>query len=116
MMAGLHHLAFRTLDPAALAAFYTRWLGFSVRKDQGPHSIWLSLGTDCVLMLELRPSEEPGVPCGSNELVAFHIPENRREQVAAELVAEGMLEARTEHTLYFRDPDGRRIGLSSYPL
>jgi hypothetical protein len=28
-------------------------------------------------------------------------------------VAERMLEAETEHT---RDPDGRRVGFSSYPL
>ena len=39
-----------------------------------------------------------------------------RAGAEARLASSGIaIEARTEFTLYFRDPDGRRIGLSHYP-
>jgi catechol 2,3-dioxygenase-like lactoylglutathione lyase family enzyme len=116
-MSLVHHVAFRTSDVEALAAFYRRWLKLMIVKDQRPRSLWLGrLGDRCVLMIEQRALDEPPLREGSYELVAFHVDEQFREQVAADLNEQGLLEARTEHTLYFRDPDGRRVGVSSYPL
>jgi catechol 2,3-dioxygenase-like lactoylglutathione lyase family enzyme len=115
-MARLHHLALRTQDLPRLLAFYQRWLGLAVQRDQQPRSVWLALEHDAVLMLERAAAAEPHVPLGSLELVAFAVSLAQRQTLRAELLQAGLLEAETEHTLYFRDPDGRRVALSSYPL
>jgi catechol 2,3-dioxygenase-like lactoylglutathione lyase family enzyme len=109
----LHHLAFRTRDLATLATFYERTLGLEVTKrDAG--RVWLRAG-DVVVMLEVAGDGEPAVPTGTRELVAFAVDPRAREVWVGRLQAAGVaLEDRTEHTLYFRDPDGRRIGVSSY--
>ena len=64
-----------------------------------------------------------GAACGSipvalsKELVAFTIAPDIRALVLARLAAAGVpVESSTDFTLYVRDPDGRRIGLSSYPV
>ena len=66
-------------------------------------------------MLERAGDEEPGVGAGSKELVAFAIEEadaaRWRRTLAARDVA---IEQETAFTIYFRDPDGRRIALSHY--
>ena len=59
---------------------------------------------------------EPPPPPGSLELVAFAVSVAERLRLRAELVSLAMLEAETEHTLYFRDPEGRRLAVSSYAL
>lgn len=111
----LHHLALRTADLDALLAFYQRWFGLSLVRDLRPRSLWLGLAGRAVLMLERAGQDEPPIPTGSLELVAFAASPEERRNVRARLLAEARLEAETEHTLYFRDPDGRRVALSSYP-
>lgn len=115
-MPALHHLALRTHDVDGLLAFYLRWFGLAVQRDTRPRSVWLQLQPSAVLMIELADPDEPGVPAHSRELFAVSISTAERARLREELVAAGLLEAETEHTLYFRDPDGRRVGLSSYPL
>jgi hypothetical protein len=47
---------------------------------------------------------------------AFAIEAGDRARVEARLASAGTaVEARTGFTLYVRDPDGRRLGLSAYP-
>jgi hypothetical protein len=46
--------------------------------------------------------------------VRFDVPE--RAALRTRLAEAGMLEAETAHTVYFRDPDGRRVAASSHPL
>jgi catechol 2,3-dioxygenase-like lactoylglutathione lyase family enzyme len=113
-MSALHHLAFRSPDPAALAEFYGNWLGLVVVR-RVEHAVWLALGAG-VLMLERRAPGEPGLLAGSLELFAVEVTPTERLALRARLVAAFMLEAETAHTLYFRDPDGRRVGVSSFPL
>lgn len=111
----IHHLAFRTDDLDALEHFYARVLGLSVIRRNAGRSVWLDAGGS-ILMLERCGESEPAVPDGSMELVAFAIAPRDREGVAARLAGAGLrIESRTAYTLYVRDPDGRRIGLSSYP-
>ena len=51
------------------------------------------------------------------ELVAWQVDAQDRAAVRARLAAEGVpIEHETEHTTYFRDPDGRRVAVSTYPL
>ncbi|MDB4976871.1 MAG: Lactoylglutathione lyase [Myxococcaceae bacterium] len=115
-MPSLHHLALRTHDLERLLAFYRHWFGLSVQRDLRPRSVWLRLEPASVLMLERAEAAEPAVPVGSLELVALAVSLEERVALRERLTAAGLLEGETEHTLYFRDPDGRRVALSSYPL
>ncbi|MBV9948423.1 MAG: VOC family protein [Myxococcales bacterium] len=142
----IHHLALRTHDLARLLAFYTDVLGVPVvsRPSPGnprapgpdvaerprseeeraprhaaaagptPGNVWLDAGT-AVIMLERAEPGEPGIPVGTRELVAFAVDD--RDAWRLRLEAAGVrIEAETAYTLYFRDPDGRRVAVSSYPF
>ncbi|HLK36973.1 MAG TPA: VOC family protein [Polyangiaceae bacterium] len=109
----VHHIAFRSGDVARLERFYGETLGLRVlRRDDARGSVWLDAGGTLV-MLEKAGAGEPPVPPGSLDLVAFAADDKEvwraRLQKAAVRV-----EAETDHTLYFRDPDGRRVAVSTY--
>jgi catechol 2,3-dioxygenase-like lactoylglutathione lyase family enzyme len=110
----VHHLAFRTQDLAQLERFYTDVLGLTIaRRDEG-RSVWLKAG-GTVLMLEQAEHGEPAVREGTRELVAFGIDEADKERWRRTLTVNGVgVEGETGFTLYFRDPDGRRVALSHY--
>ena len=111
----VHHIALRTAEVERLVRFYTTVLGFEAVRTT-PRSVWLGAG-GAVLMIELREDGEPDVPRGAMELVAFAIDDESLAPWAQRLAAAGVsVEGATAHTLYFRDPDGRRVGLSRYPL
>ena len=118
----IHHLALRTVGVERLVGFYAGILGLTVLERRGASAdrsgdrAWLSVG-DGVLMIERRDDDEIAVAAGTNELIAFAVSEDEREAFIERLTIAGItIEARSEHTLYFRDPDGRRVGVSSYPL
>jgi len=113
----LHHLALRVADPERAAAFYGGLLGLAeLRRDrgpEGPRAIWLRAG-DTVLMLE-RHLRGAGESAGSGHLLALTADD--LAACEARLAAAGVaVEDRTPHTLYFRDPDGHRVGLSTFPF
>ncbi len=111
----IHHLAFRTGDLARLEGFYVGALGLAVIRRNESRSVWLDAGGTLV-MLEQRDEGEAPV-AASKELVAFAVAPDTRAIATGRLAAAGVaIEAATEFTLYVRDPDGRRIGLSSYPV
>jgi catechol 2,3-dioxygenase-like lactoylglutathione lyase family enzyme len=98
----------RSRDLAQLEHFYATVLGLRViRRDEARGSVWLDAG-GTMLMLERAGPDEPSVPTGTKDLVAFAVED---KETWRGLVA---VEAETEHTLYFRDPDGRRVAVSSY--
>lgn len=100
----------RTPDVPRLERFYTDVLGLRVvRRDASRGSVWLEAGGAAVMIERAEPGEPP-VPPGCRELLAFAVDDKEpwRARVA--------VEAETAHTLYFRDPDGRRVAVSSYPL
>jgi len=67
-------------------------------------------------MVEERSDAEPGVPPGSRDLLAFDVAGEDCVQCMNRLEKANLsVESRTLHTVYLRDPDGRRIGLSVYP-
>jgi glyoxylase I family protein len=115
----IHHIAMRTQDLERLEAFYAGVLGLGVQARQGPRAVWLDAdGT--ILMLERAEAEEPLVAeeamGRSMELVAFAIEPTERAALVERLArATVLVEAETDYTVYVRDPDGRRIGLSHYP-
>lgn len=111
----VHHLAFRTADVGRLERFYVGLLGFRVERRQGDRSVWLAMG-DALLMLERKDVREPDVPSGSLELVAFAVTPEEHVSYMERFASHGVgVDARTAFTTYVRDPDGRRIALSSYP-
>lgn len=109
----IHHLALRTRNPERLVAFYEGTLGLPVSKRGA--STWLDAG-GTILMIEHAGANEPEIARDSMELVAFAIAPSDAALVEARLERAGVaVEARTDFTLYVRDPDGRRVGLSAYP-
>lgn len=122
----IHHLALRVADVEQAVSFYAGVLGLPVLRrqqddDTGLRSVWLDTG-GTVLMLERRLART-GSDTGSGHLLAF---DARSPDVAPpdvlltweqRLADAGVsLDGRTDHTLYFRDPDGHRVGLSVHPL
>ncbi len=111
----LHHLALRSSQPHLLAEFYCEIMELPVVRTQ-PHGVWLGL-EDAVLMIEQAGPGEPVVPTGDLALMAFRVDAAEQSAVRARLAARGLpVEAESAYTLYFRDPEGRRVGVSTYPL
>lgn len=109
----IHHIAMRTPDLDRLERFYADVIGLPVvRRDVARGSVWLATGA-ALLMLERARPDEPPVPLRSEELVAFAV--NETASWRTRLAEAGVrIEAETRYTLYFRDPDGRRIGVSAF--
>lgn len=111
----IHHLAFRTADVPRLERFYVEVLGLAVLRRDGERSVWLDAG-GAILMLEQRSDGEPPIDARTHELTCFSIrPEEHRDVVRRLEAAGATVEGRTAYSMYFRDPDGRRVGVSSYP-
>jgi glyoxylase I family protein len=111
----VHHLALRADDVVKLADFYERLVGLPIERRNLPRSIWLRAG-DTLVMIEQRAKGEPTVDGRTKELVAFSCRPTERGAVEARLVAGGVvIEEETDFTMYFRDPEGRRVALSHYP-
>jgi glyoxylase I family protein len=111
----LHHVALRVADCEASLAFYSGLLGLpeTRRKLAGDHveSVWLQAG-ETILMLERR-LRGGGSDSGSGHLLALAA-EDLGEWERRLTQAGVAIEDRTTHTLYLRDPDGHRVGLTTY--
>jgi catechol 2,3-dioxygenase-like lactoylglutathione lyase family enzyme len=112
----IHHLALRTPDLERLKRFYVDVLGLKLAKEEAGRSAWLD-ADGVFVMLEQARSGEPAIPQGARDLVAFAIPMKKRAEYRERLEWHGIaIEDESAYTLYFRDPDGRRVGLSHYPF
>jgi catechol 2,3-dioxygenase-like lactoylglutathione lyase family enzyme len=117
----MHHWALRTSNLERLETFYISVFGLRVlRRGPGPGgSVWLD-AEGLVVMLERSSEGEPAVPTGTMELMAFAADPNEpgwKDHWRARIeLAGARIEAETPQTLYFRDPDGRRLACSVYPL
>lgn len=121
-MTRLHHVALGARDVSKIASFYRDVLELrELKRHEYPNgalrSVWFDLG-GTLLMIE--HSEEPprwveGVGAGPF-LIALAASRAEQERLERRLADAGsVIEARTEWTLYSRDPDGNRIALSAYP-
>jgi catechol 2,3-dioxygenase-like lactoylglutathione lyase family enzyme len=129
---GFHHLAIQVRDLAAVEGFYTEALGLRVTRRwpwrdgrPGERAVWLALGEreeDGFLALEVveggpKATEDPSRATRPGlHLVALRIERAARGAWERRLAAAGVLvEARSAFTLYVRDPEGNRVGLSHFP-
>lgn len=129
---GFHHLAIQVRDLAAVERFYGEALGLRVTRRwpwrdgrAGERAVWLALGEreeDGFLALEvvsdgLTATEDPTRATRPGlHLVALRIERAARDAWERRLAAAGVLvEARSAFTLYVRDPEGNRVGLSHFP-
>lgn len=114
MLPSLHHLALRTRDVAGLAEFYSHLLGLDVVRESLPRSTWLGLGDDAVLMIEAREDGEPAPSPGTMELFALRVDAGERAAVRQRAIEAGCFDGETAFTVYLRDPEGRRVAVSTY--
>lgn len=123
---GIHHLAIKAHDPRALARFYASVLGLaelSVQVDErGTRAVWLRSAT-AILMFERAEAQDPaGRPTPAEaappglHLLALAIAPEERPAWRRHLERHGVpVVDETRYTLYLRDPEGNRVGLSSWP-
>jgi len=124
-LSGFHHLAIQSRDPIALASFYREVLGLQeldrhLTREGKLRSIWLSLPGSGFLALERTDGEpapeefrrsRPGY-----SLFALRIAPEDRSALLKELARKGVqIVHQTRWTIYIRDPEGNRIGLSHHP-
>jgi glyoxylase I family protein len=112
----IHHVALRVADVERSRAFYSGLLGLRElrrfeEEPEGLRSVWLAAGP-AVVMLEKR-LKGTGSDAGSGHVLALAVGSLREweERLRAAGIA---VDDRTAYTLYLRDPDGHRVGLSVY--
>jgi catechol 2,3-dioxygenase-like lactoylglutathione lyase family enzyme len=124
---GHHHLAIQVRDLAGAERFYTGVLGLNVvrrwpnQDGTGERSLWIATGAgDEFIALEACDGQPEAAPFrdprAGLHLVALRILraeraawETRLQELGVEIVH------RTRYTLYLRDPEGNRVGLSHFP-
>ena len=108
---------------ASLARFYRDVLELPevtrhAHPDGSLRSVWLDL-SGALLMIEWSaepPRRVQGVGAGLF-LIAIAVAREEQPRFEAKLALAGaIVEARSEWSLFSRDPDGNRIALSAYPI
>lgn len=122
----IHHVAILIRELPRSEHFYgevlalpllKRWLKPETKEER---SLWYDLGQGSFLAVELCPETTPVTERESQELgwhlLALRIPRNDREVWRERLRQAGYpCTEESPYTLYCRDPDGNRIGLSHWP-
>ncbi len=125
---GMHHVAIQCRDLVVMERFYARVLRLRVvrrwpaQPDDplgGDRSVWFALGTG-VLALERCTGDVEALPWQSDRpgmhLLALSIFRHGREVWRSYLAEQGVeVVYASPWTLYVRDPEGNRIGLSHFP-
>jgi len=122
---GFHHLAIQVRSLERVAAFYRDVLGLREqarhhRQDGSLRALWMGLPDGGFLALEEVTGEVPAQPFRTPEpglyLLALRISPEERASVLAELSRHGVeVVHQSQWTVYVRDPEGNRVGLSHHP-
>lgn len=102
---GIDHVALRVTEVEASARFYQRHLGLDRTGRCGPGSCFLRCGED---FLALFQGDRPGL-----DHFSFGVPGYRPEDAVERLKAAGLSPERRGDRVYFRDPDGTELQVSS---
>jgi catechol-2,3-dioxygenase len=116
MSLAVHHIALRTDDVTGLATFYHDMFGLIVARDLLPRALWLGLTGEAMLMIEQKTEGEPPPSRASMEMFAFRVDEPGRRMVRQRAIDAGCFDDETEQTVYLRDPEGRRVAVSTFDL
>ena len=120
----VHHVAVKVADLPAAEVFYGAVLGLPVSRrwppvdGPGERALWFDLGGDAFLAVERAPTPAPAKAedTPGMHLLALAIPRAERAAWSTRLAAAGHpVYQQTDYTLYVRDPEGNRIGLSHWP-
>ena len=120
----VHHIAIKVQDLVRAERFFVQTLGLAVLRrwpapdGQGERSLWLDLGAGAFLALEKSSSEgEPLAADGPGlHLLALRIGRAERPAWIDRLAKAGVpVYDQTAFTIYCKDPEGNRIGLSHWP-
>jgi glyoxylase I family protein len=121
-VAGVHHIALLVRDLLRVEAFYRDVLGLPVLRrwpaadGKGERSVWLDSGGGSFLALERTTADERSREGPGWHFVALAIAGAERATWERRLADAGVsVEHRTAFTLYVRDPEGNRVGLSHWP-
>jgi catechol 2,3-dioxygenase-like lactoylglutathione lyase family enzyme len=120
----VHHVAIKVRDLERAERFFGQTLGLPVLRrwpapdGVGERSLWLDLGAGAFLALE-RTSDQ-GESVGSEgpglHLLALRIEPAERQAWLDRLAEAGAAPYnQTAFTIYCKDPEGNRIGLSHWP-
>lgn len=108
----IHHIAIGTKNPDGLKQFYSVLPGLVFEKDHflssgELRSSWFFAGETRIM---IEKEENPKAPLA----LVFSVPDRQQRRILEETFA-SQFEGKTEFTRYFKDPDGNRLGFSSYP-
>ncbi len=122
---GVHHVALFVRELGVMETFYRDVLTLPVMRrwseDRGVRSVWLDAGGGTFLALERAPEQAGEPDAGAAErpgfgVVALRIRTVDRVRWLDRLAAAGFaVYDRTPYTIYVRDPEGNRVGLSHWP-
>ena len=119
-LVGFHHFALQVIDLERMCAFYRETLGLPeltrhFRPDGSLRSVWLTVPESGFIALEAVDAAEVK-STSKNFVLAFKIRREERARVAEELAQVGIqIDRETRWTVFFRDPEGNRLGLSHHP-
>ncbi len=108
----IHHIAIGTSDPERLKKFYLNIPGLVFEKDHffpngELRSSWILAGNLRIMLEKEKESKAP--------LALVFSVSDRREQKNLDQKFSELYQDKTKFTKYFLDPDGNRLGFSSYP-
>jgi len=123
---GVHHIAIQCRDLPAMVRFYEKVLRLRVERrwpapeGKGDRSVWVRLGT-AVIALEACSGDPQAAPwhdpAAGFHLLAVEIHWANRSIWLAHLHHCGVdIVHESPWTIYVRDPEGNRVGLSHFPF
>ncbi len=122
---GLDHMAISVADPEASAAWYEEVLGLERRHEDvwGDSPIFMMTGVSGLAIFpQRRASQAPVQYHGVSEFrhVAFRADRENFDRARRELAARGVAtefeDHQISHSLYFDDPDGFHLEITTYDL
>ena len=121
---GLDHIALAVRDPKASLAWYQEVLGLERRHEETWGDLPIMVGAgNTLLALFPRNEEEAPFPTGglpSLRHIAFRADAANFEAAQRELKARGIdftfQDHDIAHSIYFEDPDGYRLEITTYDL